>query len=627
MKNWLWRSGPIVLLLLAACYDARRDNPLDPTLTPPVEGVSAVLDDTAGAVLVSWLPYAGDQDFAQYRVLRKIQGREAVDTLAVLTQMDQTSYRDAGLEPEREYLYRVAVVNQDGFAALSREVGVGAFRVPGIGLLALEADSLQGRVDVRWTRYRGPNFGHYQIRRQLFGGADVILATVSGVGDTVWSDTTARPGVSYLYWVRLEAAGQMLDTRQLGVVYDLPPLRLEEVAASSQTAAALVRWRSYRGPRFAGYQIWRQTAGSTEEVVGESAELGDTLFVDEGLDGNTDYGYRVVARTSWEGVAVSSQVVEGRFYGLVDEYALPLVQEAEMRAVGLALDEDDRLHVAATVSLTTTARSMVSGVHFQLDGDQDYRVRFQGHVPARLSPLHLVAGGGGVAVAVYTTADRVLVGQLTVDGAIAWEQLVDTAGEHPASLYLQDDGQVVLVDRQGFLYAFAADGTPSATNDRLNVTLATDDALPLGHLVVGKEAGLGGKDQFFLLAPDRDANHIVGRTPTELGGRLIFGGRNTLFADGVGAQDGQTLNPLALAFDPSRWRLLVLEALGRLQVLDARPGEVAQSYITKWGRFGSGPGEFEVSPPTAVSMVVDSRGWVYVADGQGETGRIQVFAP
>ena len=68
---------------------------------------------------------------------------------------------------------------------------------------------------------------------------------------------------------------------------------------------------------------------------------------------------------------------------------------------------------------------------------------------------------------------------------------------------------------------------------------------------------------------------------------------------------------------------MVLESGGRLQVLNGRE-EIKPRYITEWGRFGSGLGEFKISPDTAVSMVVDSQGYIYVADGEE---RIQVFAP
>lgn len=41
-----------VPLLLACCHDAARDNPLDPSLTPPVE-LAVALNDTAGTATLT----------------------------------------------------------------------------------------------------------------------------------------------------------------------------------------------------------------------------------------------------------------------------------------------------------------------------------------------------------------------------------------------------------------------------------------------------------------------------------------------------------------------------------------------------------------------------------------------
>ena len=61
-----------------------------------------------------------------------------------------------------------------------------------------------------------------------------------------------------------------------------------------------------------------------------------------------------------------------------------------------------------------------------------------------------------------------------------------------------------------------------------------------------------------------------------------------------------------------------------MQVFDAQAEDVSPRYITKWGRFGRERGEFQISPPTALSVAVDSQGRIYVADGEE---RVQVFSP
>ena len=69
-----WRNAvqdlmkwPIIsLVLLAACHDTRRNNLLDPELTPAVE-LSAVLDETIGTVTLDWTVYTGATLLASMR--------------------------------------------------------------------------------------------------------------------------------------------------------------------------------------------------------------------------------------------------------------------------------------------------------------------------------------------------------------------------------------------------------------------------------------------------------------------------------------------------------------------------------------------------------------------------------
>jgi len=65
-------------VLLVSCHDAPRENPFDPVLTPGVE-LQVTLDDTAGIATVNWTRYAGNQSFAEYRVLRNVARSIAVD--------------------------------------------------------------------------------------------------------------------------------------------------------------------------------------------------------------------------------------------------------------------------------------------------------------------------------------------------------------------------------------------------------------------------------------------------------------------------------------------------------------------------------------------------------------------
>jgi len=422
--------------------------------------------------------------------------------------------------------------------------------------------------------------------------------------------------------VKTLAADKNLESQRREVSYELPPIELRAVVFSSETATAGLSWTRYQGPRFAGYEVGRRAEGIAEQVVADIPDIERTTYTDSLLDGNTEYIYRVLARTSWEGIAVASAAQSGRFYGLEEVRQLPGLTINEVQAVGLALDEQDQLYVAVSAISTTTARVMGPGISIQYPAQRAYRGFFTAITPDRLSPVYLAAGQGRLYVTARTQADSILVGAVQVEGQkVSWTRQVDAGEAFPAGIHAEADGACWMVDTQGMIYRFSAEGVPEAPSDRLRLSLESDTALPLRHLVVGAGVALGGLDQFFLLTPERERNHLIGRTRVS---PTVIGGKSFVYDDGVGPGNGETLNPLILAYDRSRTRLMVLEAQGRLQVLNAAPEEVPRRYITKWGRFGRGEGEFQISPPTAVSIVVDSQGRIYVADGEE---RIQVFAP
>jgi len=201
---------------------------------------------------------------------------------------------------------------------------------------------------------------------------------------------------------------------------------------------------------------------------------------------------------------------------------------------------------------------------------------------------------------------------------------VDTEGDSPVGLYLEGNGDVLMGDGSYLFYLFGPEGGLAQRRDGgLRFALEDFQVQTAAQVVVGSGVGKEGGDNFFFLTLDRRDYHVlaVSRRP---GARSDFRtGTVILIDDGIGLEKGQTLNPVALTFDPQRQRLLVLEAHGRLQVFDGRY-DAQRRYITQWGRFGTGDGEFLIAHPTGAAMVVDSRGRIYVADG---TERIQVFAP
>ncbi len=623
----------IVACLFASCHDASRENPFDSALTPPVEDVRAQISDSTGVALIEWAPYEGQTDFHMYLVMRREKTLVEIDTLAHLGEQAQTAYADTSIRPDRDYIYWIEVVNTAGFGVPSEPLSVQSFTVTGVELTSIADSPATGHIVLTWDPYIGPGFDGYEIWRRAFGEDTARLDSIPEVETSAWTDTTARPGADYFYWVNTIVFGAGFESARAEISYEIPAVRIESLLLSSETATAELAWSQYDGPRFQAYEVHRRVEGGLNVPVELLETQTITSYTDTVLDGNTEYLYRVVVHTEWEGgISSASPERSGIFYPLVETRELQSISNSEAQAIGAALDGMDDIYIAMSAISTTTARAMQAGVQVMFPGGDGYRPyfsRLEGNslIPHRLSPVRLaVDTGGRVYTAVSDTVSKsVVLGAIDTDRRELWFRLIDTDGAFPAGLYEDEDGSIVMIDYEGFMYRSDSEGNVEGPLDLIRKTLIADQGIPVQHVVRAPEAGAGsGNDQFFFSVPDRERNHIIAKTKVT---DTIYGGNDSTFDDGVGPDSGETLDPLVIAFDASSTRLMVMEARGLLQVFDARSQDTERRFVTKWGRFGDAPGEFQVSPPTAIDMVVDSQGRIHVVDGGSEGGRFQVFAP
>ena len=334
---WWWCLA--ALLLLAACHDAPRKNPFDPQLTPAVE-LTVALDDTAGTATLTWTPYMGEQTFSAYWVLRNVAKSIEVDTLALIEEVEQTAFVDSSLAPDTAYEYRVAAVNSAGFVVSSEERGVAGYSVEGVHLLPVESDLQAGALVLHWSRFRGPDFVFYQIRRRLGELIqEEVLATLDSVEDTTFVDSTALTGIDYVYTVDVHAAGETLSSNSLILRLILPGVVLAEPVMDSATASATLSWTPYEGSRFAIYRVERKTAELAWHPVAELDDRRGRSLVNKELLGSTEYFYRVVVVTD-RGEEVESREVSGTIHPLVDSWPLELEEESFVR---LYVEEEGKL--------------------------------------------------------------------------------------------------------------------------------------------------------------------------------------------------------------------------------------------------------------------------------------------
>jgi hypothetical protein len=172
------------LLTLAACsHDSKRDNPLDPQLTPPVE-LQVSVEDTTGTASLTWTPYDGEAAFAAYWIIRVAQAPEIVDTLAVLSDVAAASFIDSTLVTGSFYSYRVSVINDAGLEVPSQQQSIRPLDLPAVEIQDLQLDSRSATATLTWSAYAGSRFHAYQIWRRTDDSPPQVIAVIDDISTT-----------------------------------------------------------------------------------------------------------------------------------------------------------------------------------------------------------------------------------------------------------------------------------------------------------------------------------------------------------------------------------------------------------------------------------------------------------
>ena len=214
-------------------------------------------------------------------------------------------------------------------------------------LLDAAADTQEGIIRLIWSRFTGPSFDSYQIRRRIAESVEEeLIGRQTQISDTSFVDRSALAGVAYVYTVTVQATDEELVSNPQVSSLTLPAVEIESIEMQSATASASLSWTRYEGPRFRAYQVWRLASGLEARMVAEIVDREVSSFVDTNLLGNTEYFYRVVVATT-RSEEVASTEVGGTFHALMDSWPLAvdsdefvrLYQEAEDRITALVAGE------------------------------------------------------------------------------------------------------------------------------------------------------------------------------------------------------------------------------------------------------------------------------------------------
>ena len=293
-------SSPLAALLLlalagACSHDAKRSNPLDPELTPPVE-LSVALNDTAGTASVIWTAYEGAASFAGYRLIRNIEDRTTVDTLANFSAIDSTTFVDNSLAPDVVYTYRVLVLNDAGFEVASQPRTGRLSSLPPVQIQLLEFNSATASAEVKWSSYVGRDFAGYRVMRTV--GEDTrILEEFGARTDTVYVDTGLRGNTNYSYSIVVltEHGNQLASRTQSGSIHAI----LGDPWATLDIDSDFVRLYAEEPDRLTAlttnFPIRLITYNPNGEVLQTQASFGTALFREAVTSAIKPDGGRLVA--------------------------------------------------------------------------------------------------------------------------------------------------------------------------------------------------------------------------------------------------------------------------------------------------------------------------------------------
>ena len=212
------------LLPVLACSHDKRDNPLDPALTPPVD-LQVSLNDTTGKATLIWTPYSGSQQFTAYVVLRRPRRLVEVDTLIVIDDAKQTSFVDSALSPDTAYEYRLSVISN----SLIRRLTLDAVEIE---VLAINSRT----ATVRWSEYSGPRFERYRVLRRSAEETIEERGVLLNRGELTFADSGLVGNRSYSYSVEVvtDRNEGIASDEESGIIHPLVdswPLDLVEGSA------------------------------------------------------------------------------------------------------------------------------------------------------------------------------------------------------------------------------------------------------------------------------------------------------------------------------------------------------------------------------------------------------------
>ena len=285
------------LVLLVGCDP---DRPLAPVLDEELvaraagsqKGPSA-LSATAspGAISLSWQDNSPNE--TGFEVLRSTTGTNGTFTTIATTAARVTAYTDTGLDPKRQYCYKVQAIAQKRIIGTSNTVC--ANPLPLEPLAASNADAVltaSGSVRITWTD-NSINEDGFRVERAASDAGPWTTLVTTGPGVTSAQDASGIPNQERVCYrvVAFNKAGDGAPSNTDCTAFPAAPTNLAATAMDAQTID--LSWVDNSAFED-GYEV--QRCCQTGWVVVGNLPANATSYRDAGLVTNAQYYYLVRAK-------------------------------------------------------------------------------------------------------------------------------------------------------------------------------------------------------------------------------------------------------------------------------------------------------------------------------------------
>ena len=280
----------------------------------------AVLD--SASLGLSWSKNEED-DFQSYRVYRSPYAGVNLSSKLIgeITDPSQTTIVDSGLVDNREYWYRVYVLDQGGLAVGSNEEsGTTENSAPLQVSLSPPQDQQENSLTLSWSQSPAYDFSSYKLYRSLSPGVSSgsqLVVQLMERTSTTYQDTGLTSNTTYYYRVYVVDTGEKAtgSNEVSGKTSEnLPP---QPVALAQpvvvDSATLRLSWSENGDEDFATYRLFRSNSSPVDTTVAPIYIInlrGTTEYLDQRLSMGQQYFYRVFVYDE-KGLAAGSNEVSG----------------------------------------------------------------------------------------------------------------------------------------------------------------------------------------------------------------------------------------------------------------------------------------------------------------------------